>query len=60
MRTRGINVIPLPESVDGTWSCSEMHDAMQWLWSEWKPHPPIQGIAQWQEWTLFAGQSPAT
>ncbi|WP_330286138.1 hypothetical protein [Streptomyces sp. NBC_00576] len=55
-RTRGSNVIPLSASVNGTWSDIEMHDAMQQHWSEWKPGPSGQGLAQWQVWTLFAGQ----
>ncbi len=55
-RTRGSNEIPLSASVNGTWSDIEMHDAMQKHWSEWKPGPAGQGIAQWQVWTLFAGR----
>jgi hypothetical protein len=55
-RTRGSNVIPLSASVNGTWSDIEMHDAMQQHWSAWKPGPSGQGVAQWQVWTLFAGQ----
>ncbi|MEV5438784.1 hypothetical protein AB0K80_22640 [Streptomyces sp. NPDC052682] len=55
-RTRGSNEIPLSESVDGSWSDIEMHDAMQRHWSEWKPGPSGEGVAQWQVWTLFAGQ----
>jgi hypothetical protein len=55
-RIRGSNVIPLSESVNGTWSDIEMHDAMQRHWSEWKPGPSGEGTAQWQVWTLFAGQ----
>ncbi|MGW0846605.1 hypothetical protein ACWD26_42080 [Streptomyces sp. NPDC002787] len=55
-RTRGSNEIPLSASVNGTWSDIEMHDAMQQHWSAWKPGPSGQGVAQWQVWTLFAGQ----
>lgn len=55
-RTRGSNVIPLADSVNGIWSDIEMHDAMQKHWSEWKPGPSGQGVAQWQVWTLFAGR----
>ncbi|MGV9944149.1 hypothetical protein [Streptomyces sp. NPDC003401] len=54
-RTRGSNVIPRSASVDDKWSDIEMHDAMQQHWSEWKPGPGGQGVAQWQVWTLFAG-----
>ncbi|GAA3134531.1 hypothetical protein [Streptomyces echinatus] len=54
-RTRGSNVIPRSASVDDKWSDIEMHDAMQQYWSEWKPGPGGQGVAQWQVWTLFAG-----
>ncbi|MET7652497.1 hypothetical protein [Streptomyces sp. NPDC005486] len=55
-RTRGSNEIPLSDAVDGSWSDIEMHDAMQNHWSEWRPGPSGQGVAQWQVWTLFAGQ----
>ncbi|MFD6967980.1 hypothetical protein [Streptomyces sp. NPDC059949] len=54
-RTRGSNVIPRSASVNDKWSDIEMHDAMQEHWSEWKPGPGGQGVAQWQVWTLFAG-----
>ncbi|WP_326573134.1 hypothetical protein OG889_00190 [Streptomyces sp. NBC_00481] len=54
-RTRGSNVIPRSASVNDKWSDIEMHDAMQQHWSEWKPGPGGQGVAQWQVWTLFAG-----
>lgn len=55
-RTGGGNAIPLSASVNGIWSDIEMHDAMQQHWSEWKPGPGGQGVAQWQVWTLFAGR----
>ncbi|WP_328433141.1 hypothetical protein [Streptomyces sp. NBC_00425] len=54
-RSGGGNVIPRSASVDDKWSDIEMHDAMQQHWSEWKPGPGGQGVAQWQVWTLFAG-----
>ncbi|MDF3144739.1 MULTISPECIES: hypothetical protein [unclassified Streptomyces] len=54
-RTGGGNVIPRSASVDDKWSDIEMHDAMQQHWSEWRPGPGGQGVAQWQVWTLFAG-----
>ncbi|WP_326586178.1 hypothetical protein [Streptomyces sp. NBC_01294] len=54
-RTRGSNMIPRSASVNDKWSDIEMHDAMQQHWSEWKPGPGGQGVAQWQVWTLFAG-----
>ncbi|MFI7499251.1 hypothetical protein ACIBVL_12195 [Streptomyces sp. NPDC049687] len=55
-RTGGGDEIPLSEAVNGIWSDIEMHDAMQRHWSEWKPGPGGEGVAQWQVWTLFAGQ----
>jgi hypothetical protein len=55
-RTGGGNTIPLSAAANNRWSDLEMHDAMQVHWSEWKPGPAGQGIAQWQVWTLFAGR----
>lgn len=49
--TGGGDTIPIAEA--GTnlqWSDIEMHDAMQRHWSKWAD------VAQWQLWTLFAGQ----
>ncbi|MFE0186773.1 reprolysin-like metallopeptidase [Streptomyces sp. NPDC058989] len=54
-RNGGSNVIPLSTAVNGRWSDIEMHDAMQQHWSQWRPGPSGEGIAQWQVWTLFAG-----
>ncbi|MFF3843717.1 hypothetical protein [Streptomyces sp. NPDC002328] len=55
-RTRGGDTIPLSAAANDVWSNIEMHDAMQAHWSEWKPGPTGQGVAQWQVWTLFAGR----
>jgi hypothetical protein len=51
-RTGGDGVIPVAEAgANAQWSDVEMHDAMQAHWSKWAD------VAQWQVWTLFAGES---
>jgi len=45
------DIIPISEAdTDQKWSDIEMHDAMQVHWSRFKDQ------AQWQVWTLFAGE----
>lgn len=45
------DIIPISEAdTDRKWSDIEMHDAMQVHWSRFKEQ------AQWQVWTLFAGE----
>ncbi len=51
-KTGGDDVIPVAEAgANLKWSDIEMHDAMQAHWSKWAD------VAQWQVWTLFAGES---
>ncbi|NRQ32845.1 hypothetical protein HII36_13485 [Nonomuraea sp. NN258] len=54
INTGGGDQIPISEAMnDAKWSDLEMHDAMQRHWTKWAD------TAQWQLWTLFAGQHEA-